>query len=253
MTYSLREQIDNPHFRFYAGLSTFTAMGFSTVLITGVRFGLPITLVSCIFAIGLSAMVFVLLSTAPSLIRSARPLKNIRWLVDFPEITALVMTRNHLRVSKFGIAEGELNAELTPGGDIVMGSKILEKFTEAEVGAISVHELGHASRRIRKSYLVALFVGLVLWLPAWWSLPAILVLPGFVGQLVMWFWLAKWISEYDVDDFACKEFSPTTTVSALERLKLESGRDWPTLSHPSLSSRISRIKRRHGGRISRPA
>ncbi len=167
----------------------------------------------------------------------------------FKDFRAIAKEQN-IRLNKkrpFGIRRNFDNAYANPlTGQIIIGDKLLKKLGDELSTSLIGHELTH----IKRNHHLKMMVG-TMFVPAIIAIPLrIFGTPDIVYQLVLYagffimFLLISWHNEYDADYGAAKISGTRNTIIMLR--KLVPRRQWRNESetHPSINSRILKLKKR---------
>jgi len=154
------------------------------------------------------------------------------------------------RPARFLIIRGFFGAGAVRGNRVLIGETLVQDSTDPELEGVIGHELAHILRRhllirlgitgLTFAVLVATFV---LTEPArLWQI----AFPFMIGLIVMAELPIYWQLEYDADAKAAELLGGEPILQALGRLKMRTF-DGISFTHPPLSRRIRRVRRRFPG------
>lgn len=185
-----------------------------------------------------------------SLFRTLLSLRKVKWQEDLPrEVCAIALTMDVARrVRRYGIMPNWSNAAAVGGDQVVVGERLLAEHQNETIVGVVAHEFAHIRRRnspvwwtlLAVAFAPAVALG---WL--WWGYPPVILLPGLLSAVGLSAMTFYWLEETGADNTAASFVGADVIADALEDLRLKSDReDGPSFTHPSLRSRILRMRRR---------
>jgi Zn-dependent protease with chaperone function len=165
----------------------------------------------------------------------------------------VIAENEHVTLNKkrpFGIKPDLDNAYANSfSGQIVLGSKLMNRLTHDEVMAVFGHELTHLKKNhASKTILFTAFIPFLV------ALPLMILKPGIVHDVVYYaiffvtFVVACWHNEYDADAGASAIAGRLKMVRVLDKLSPRQTIRTASETHPSPYSRILKLRSLHGMR-----
>jgi Zn-dependent protease with chaperone function len=155
------------------------------------------------------------------------------------------------------VAPQWVNAGATIGGKIILGQIVADEFDRDARRGILAHELAHLKAKHSMRSFAVLFLASIPVL----SFISLLHLPGIVNLLLMFSAyglivpMVSWRFEYDADATATTFVGIEPMIKGLRKIAQVRNTDvrCDTYSHPSISSRISRLQKIPLGKFQRIA
>lgn len=146
-----------------------------------------------------------------------------------------------VKINKVKLIPGELNAGISPNGNIFIGEEILSLLSKEEFQAVFAHEFSHVKRKHHIKKLLATIGFLLIGCIVFFNVPSIFQAYAILGFLSIVTIPLNWRFEFEADEDGKKFIGSSCMASALRNLTGNKNPDEASETHPPINKRIEKL------------
>jgi Zn-dependent protease with chaperone function len=146
-----------------------------------------------------------------------------------------------VKTNKFKLIPGELNAGISPNGNIFIGEDMLPLLGKQEFQAVFAHEFSHIKRKHHMKKLLATLGFLLIGYIVFFNIPSLFQAYAILGFLSIVTIPINWRFEFEADEDGKKFVGASHMASALSKITGNKNPDEASETHPPVNKRIKNL------------
>lgn len=161
--------------------------------------------------------------------------------IPVPDEIVSLAKKMGVKINKVKMIPGELNAGISPNGNIFIGEEILPLLSKQEFQAVFAHEFSHVKRKHHIKKMLATLGFLLIGYVVFFNIPSLFQAYAILGFLSICTIPFNWHFEFEADEDGKKFVGASHMASALCKISGNKNPDEASETHPPINKRIEKL------------